>query len=84
MAISTDPNDPHFGLEADVSSPNFGLAEAPKEDGVLSGIAAGVGRLLNPVNLVRGVLDIQPKSGLQEVLRTGRMLRDIVGGASID
>ena len=59
--------------------------EQPKQEGgVLSGIAAGVGRLLNPVNLIQGALDIQPRSGLQEVLRTGRMLRDIVGGASID
>lgn len=31
MAVSTDPNDPNFGLETDPSSPDFGLAPEPKE-----------------------------------------------------
>jgi hypothetical protein len=29
MAVSTDPTDPHFGLESDPTNPNFGLAPTP-------------------------------------------------------
>ncbi len=45
MAISTDPNDPHFGLETDVASPNFGLPqEEPKS--VVENALAGAGDVL--------------------------------------
>lgn len=42
MAVSTDPNDPNFGLETDPENPDFGLApkEQPPEPAQLTNVAS--------------------------------------------
>ncbi len=59
--------------------------EPPKQEGgVVSGIVAGIGRALNPINLVKGALDIGHESDISNIVRYGKTLGEIVTGTKPD
>lgn len=60
------------------------LPKPKQEGGVVSGIVAGLGRALNPINLVKGALDIGQPSDISNIVRYGKTLGEIVTGTSPD
>lgn len=84
MADWFDSNQPQ---QADWFSQNqpAPTASEPKQDGgVLSGITAGVGRMLNPINVVKGLLDIGHKSDIANIWESGKTVAGVLGGESPD
>ena len=85
MAVSTDPTDPHFGLETDPSSPNFGLPATSPAPSPEAGVAVDVPAAPSPIGQPTWFF---PRSGMQmedigarELLETpeSRLAGDIRG-----
>ncbi len=66
------------------NAPKVSVAEPPKEGGIVSGVVAGLGRALNPINLVKGALDIGQPSDISNIIRYGKTLGEIVTGTTPD
>ena len=58
--------------------------EPPKQGGVLSGVASAIGSALNPINIVKGALDIGQPSDISQIYKYGKTLGEIVTGKSPD
>ncbi len=80
------PFDPtqHGAIPVDTPQTNTAVAETPKQGGVVSGILSGLGQALNPINLVKGALDIGQPSDISQIYKYGKTLGEIVTGKSPD
>ncbi len=89
VAVDTPPPeafDPtqHGAIPIEAPQTAAAVAETPKQGGVVSGILSGLGQALNPINLVKGALDIGQPSDISQIYKYGKTLGEIVTGKSPD